>query len=174
MSVRENWENPKPANGDFEILPAGAYNCELLDVSARVRPFGANEVETELEWVIEDGPSKTRHFWQKILNRESMAWLMRMTWEALGLKGAPWDGLPEGASDGDIWAAFTQGCHNARGARCRLKLGHRSWEKSDGEKQTEVQVERIAPRAASEGTPAAAGYGGGGYVAPQPGGKVPF
>jgi hypothetical protein len=188
MGLRENYRGNEKGEQNFEVLPIGEYHCSLFEASARIRPFGDAETETEITWVVVDGTHRNRRIWQKIVNRESMAWMMRSIWDALGLSGQPWDGLPEDASDADIWAAFTQALYNSAGKRCRILISHNNWTSGHGEERTEPRVDKVSHIAASAtenrqvstgltATPADRApneYGGGGYTAPQPGDKVPF
>ena len=182
MSIRQKYsEADTSSDFDFEPVPKGRYNCELLDASARQRLFGSNEWETEINWQIVDGPSAGRRIRQKCVHRESMAWMMRQTWEAVGLGGAPWDGLDPQSSDAEIWGNWTHQIHLRAGARCSLKVDINTWKTGNGEPRAENTVGGISPLAASTANapapayeaPAANQYGGHGHGNEAPAHQAP-
>ena len=126
MSLRDNYNKPSEQT-DFEPLPKGTYICELIEASTRIRPFansdGVNEAETEIEWTVVEGASKNRRLWQKCLHRDSMGWMMKATWEALGLGGSPFASVPEGSDDAQVWGEWMHQIHLQRGKRCPVEVG---------------------------------------------------
>ena len=183
MSLRDNYNSPTKEKTDFEPLPKGAYVCELIEASARQRPFtnaqGVNEFETEIEWTVVAGAEKNRRIWQKCLHRETMAWMMKATWNALGLDGSPFDLLPADSHDSQIWIEWTRQVHLQSGSRCSVDVA--VWVSKNGEK-TGNNVEGISSVAASsanaeqgQGYGDGNGYGGAGYAEqPKAGDTVPF
>lgn len=170
MSIRAKYDEAGSTGSsdfDFEPIPKGRYVCELLDASQRQRQFGSMEWETEINWRVVDGQFAGRRIRQKCVHRESMAWLMRQTWEAVGLGGQPWDGLDPAASDAEIWGNWTHQVHMRAGARCSLKVDVNSWTSNSGEARFENTVNGLSPAPASASNGPSPQY----YAQPAPGGN---
>jgi len=145
MGIRDNYKSTNDGNSrEFDLLPAGYYTCELTAAVERERPWNG-ETETSLTFEVVEGAHASRRIFCQAPQRESMAWWMRMIWDGLGLKGAPWDGLPEDCPDSEIWANLTQTAAQSIGARCKVRLAHRNYDGKDGTEKTSADVKAIAP-----------------------------
>ena len=142
MSIRDKWNNQGSNNGgDFELLPAGTYDCETVDLTHYARPDGI--MESELTCQIVHGDNEGRRIWIKCKHAENMAWMMVGIWNACGLTGTPFDDMPEDADDADIWQSWGRMIYEALGASVRIKVDHRKWQGREGDEMTSLSIKTI-------------------------------
>jgi hypothetical protein len=78
--------------------------------------------------------------------------MMRLVWDACGLKGSPFDGLADDAEDFEIWNNWGRLIYESLGAEMRVKVAHRKWTGQDGQERTSLSVKDLKQLKRSEET----------------------
>jgi len=122
-------------NGNFELLPKGKYNVQVVDVTAKTSSNG-NDMDNVKMKVIE-GEHAGRYIFSNLVWTEKALFRVRQYLEACGVE------VPEGAMDVDM--EETIGCE------LTVDIGHRDYKDKNGDDKTSEDVKKFLPLEESNG-----------------------
>ena len=141
MGIRDMWENGS-GGGDYDVLPAGTYDCESEDLTHTPGMDGI--MRTEITCTVTTGQHEGRKIWIKVKHAQNQVFLMRMVWDGHGLQGTPFDGLDDDASEEEMWNAWGRMVYESLGASIRVKVAHRKWVGNDGKERTSLSIKDVS------------------------------